>query len=151
MMKFFVIYLVVAIAMGCGTGVSSHPGTEHTPDSVPPTTNLLNGTNPAIAMGPDGPVIALHGAGSDLLWTFGPDGVGHRTSYVLAPGTNPAIAMGPSGPVIALHGANADFLWTVGPDGVGHQTIFVLAQASSPAIAMGPNGPVIALHGANTD
>jgi len=108
-------------------------------------------TSPAIAVGSTGPVVALHGANTDLLWTVTPDGAGHQTSLVLAPGTNPAIAIGTSGTVMALHGANTDFLWTVSPDGGPHQTAFVMAPGTSPAIAIGASGPVVAIHGANTD
>jgi hypothetical protein len=120
--------------------------------------NLAPGTNPAVAVQPDGSWKVAWQASSGLVWTL--DSAGHQvnTQQKAAAGTSPAITAlasgGGGGFEVVFSNASGNALWavdrsgTVGALGSGP----AVAGGTSPAIASdGVGGSEVAYHAAGTD
>jgi hypothetical protein len=117
--------------------------------------NLAPGTNPAVAVQPDGSWKVAWQASSGLVWTL--DSAGHQvnTQQKAAAGTSPAITALPGGGFeVVFANASGNGLWVVDRSGT------VAALGSGPAVAAGTGpaiatdslgGSEIAYHAAGTD
>jgi hypothetical protein len=128
----------------------------------PSNDGMAPGTSPALAMLPNGNLVAaFQAAGTGTLWLWsgaaGTTGAGESTNYGVAPGTSPSIAVYPDGSyAVAFHAAGSTgtgnhlWLWS---SATKHATATNdgMAPGTSPAIAILPNGnPVVAFHASGT-
>ena len=105
--------------------------------------NLAPGTNPAVAVQPDGSSEAAWQASSGLLWTLDSAGSKVNTQQQVASGTSPAIAALPNTAgryEVVFASASGNALTGIGPGGTAG------ALGSGPAVAAGTS-PVVAAAG----
>ena len=120
-----------------------------------PSANLAAGTNPAVAVQPDGSSLVAWVASGGLLWTLDSAGNKVNTRHQVAAGTSPAVAtLAGDGFAVLFHSAGDDSLRMLGPNGsanaLGNGP--AVAAGTSPAIAGDGNGGFeAAYHAAGTD
>jgi len=93
------------------------------------------GTSPAVAVGPSDAMIAVNGAGGDLLLNRSSDHTANDTGLAIKAGTTPAIAALSNGLFQVAFVAPDDMLWLADRNGVGFSTGHKVVANSNPAIA----------------
>jgi len=97
-------------------------------------------TNPAVAAGPSDAMIAVNGAGGDLLLNRSSDQTADDTGLPIQTGSSPSIAALSTGGFETAFVAPDNTLWVADANGVGHSTGQTMAAHSNPAIAADDNG-----------